>query len=105
MSTLLKSVSVSQHRDSDHILQFVIDVRTKNRLFTVTFEYDLDRDNIDTLVQEMKHDLNLSEPNIKFLERKLTKAVTRYMLKRERKRERTAQFLAEKAEEAKAVDN
>lgn len=72
-------------------------------MFTVTFEYDLDKDHIDTLVQEMKHDLHLSELNIKFLERKLTKAVTRYMQKRERRRERTAQFLAEKAEETKAA--
>jgi hypothetical protein len=72
-------------------------------MFTVRFEYDLDKDHIDTLVEEMKHDLHLSEPNIKFLERKLTKAVTRYMQKRERRRERTAQFLAEKAEETKAA--
>jgi len=35
-------------------------------MFTVTFQYDLDEDNIETLARDMKKDLNLNEKNIEF---------------------------------------
>jgi hypothetical protein len=41
-------------------------VQTKDRMFTVTFEYDLDKDNIETLARDMKQDLNFNEANIEF---------------------------------------
>ncbi len=50
--------------NNDHVLHFVIDVHTKDRMFTVTFQYDLEKDNIETLARDMKQDLNLNEKNI-----------------------------------------
>jgi hypothetical protein len=48
-------------------------------MFTVSFPYDLRNDDIATLVQEMKADLNLSAKNIKRAERKLNKAIQLHM--------------------------
>ena len=63
-STLLKSLNVTEQVNNDHVLHFVIDVHTKDRMFTVTFQYDLEKDNIETLARDMKQDLNLNEKNI-----------------------------------------
>lgn len=56
-------------------------MRTADRIFTVTFPYNLKKDNITTLANEMKKDLNLGETNIQRAERKLQKAIKKYKRK------------------------
>ncbi len=63
-STLLKSLNVTEQANNDQVLHFLIDVHTKDRMFTVTFQYDLEKDNIETLARDMKQDLNLNEKHV-----------------------------------------
>ena len=47
-------------------------------MFTVTFPYDIDKDNVDVVAMEMKRDLNLNDFNIIMAKKKLAKAVNKF---------------------------